>query len=411
MFFLFCDRSDLDCAPQTVRSGIVQPSVTTMKSAFLACAMLSALLLARPAGAFQLVEDIPYRLAENNWEQKFNNLDVYAPDDAANCPVVVYVHGGGWVSGDKSFVYAHPQFFSDNGVVYVSVNHRVSSLTAAQPHVYPVHPSDVAEALAWVATHIGDHGGDPDKVFLTGHSSGAHLAALISVDGSYLASAGVKAGLIKGTILFDGGDFDFVARYPTLSDIGLANFNLVFGTNVPPGDWNSVSAEDKAIWLEASPIEYVLGGGTFGDFLFLKAGTRDGTQPDDMASAIADNTASAATVWVAVGKTHGSVSSDLGEPGDPINGVVLDFIANTLTRQAEEGGSGPTGSTGGGAGTMEDGNSGGSAGFNARGQSPVASGCSVGGSRHGSSMALLALQCLALTSLLRRRRRKVALRN
>src|SRR3954451_10170838 len=91
-------------------------------------------------------------------------LDVYSPKGAKGLPVVAYVHGGEWTKGDKAEVSYKPKFFTEHGLVFVSVNYRLSP---ADRH--PAHVSDVAAAVRWLTGHVRDHGGDPKKVVLMGH--------------------------------------------------------------------------------------------------------------------------------------------------------------------------------------------------------------------------------------------------
>src|SRR5687768_15739718 len=104
-------------------------------------------------------------------------LDVHAPAGAKNLPVVFWIHGGGWQTGDKGMVAHKPKAFMDAGFVFVSINHRL--LPAADMGAIT---RDVVSALGWVHKNIAVHGGDPAKVLVMGHSSGGQLAALMCVD-------------------------------------------------------------------------------------------------------------------------------------------------------------------------------------------------------------------------------------
>lgn len=113
-------------------------------------------------------------------------LDIWASAAAGpDAPVLVQVHGGGWTSGDKR-VSASPLLahLVDRGWVCVTINYRL-----APAHRLPDQIADVRAALAWVAAHIREYGGDPDFVALTGGSAGGHLAALAAVTGARVAAA------------------------------------------------------------------------------------------------------------------------------------------------------------------------------------------------------------------------------
>ena len=101
---------------------------------------------------------------------------------------MVYVHGGGWKRGDKSRVGEKVEFFTGRGWVFVSVNYRLLPEGA-----HPANVNDVARALAWVHDHATDYGGDPDRLFLMGHSAGAHLAALVATSEGASPRGGEKS--------------------------------------------------------------------------------------------------------------------------------------------------------------------------------------------------------------------------
>lgn len=118
-------------------------------------------------------------------------LDVFAPAKAvSNRPVVLFVHGGTWVSGDKNFFGAYRnigRFLAREGVVAVLINYRLSPMVK-----HPEHVTDVARAFAWIQRNISKHGGDPDRIVLAGHSAGGHLVSLLASDETYLKKADLK---------------------------------------------------------------------------------------------------------------------------------------------------------------------------------------------------------------------------
>src|SRR5687768_3221973 len=110
-----------------------------------------ALAFGIEASAQQVTRDIPYATAHER-----QVLDVYAPDSAKNLPVVFWIHGGGWQTGDKAMVALKPKAFTDAGFVFVSINHRL--LPTVEMGAIT---RDVAAALGWVYKSIATHGGDP----------------------------------------------------------------------------------------------------------------------------------------------------------------------------------------------------------------------------------------------------------
>ena len=138
-------------------------------------------------------------------DDQFTSLDVYtAMGPQTNAPVMVFVHGGGYRVGDKASskdLDPKPEYFvSKLGYIFVSVNYRL--LPEGQ---YPTNVQDVANALAWVSDNIAEFGGNPEQIFLMGHSAGAGLVAHVATDETFLKKAGKDLGLLKGVIANEGG--------------------------------------------------------------------------------------------------------------------------------------------------------------------------------------------------------------
>lgn len=160
------------------------------------------------AAAAEMVvhRDIPY--ADPPAERQV--LDIYAPPDAQNLPVVFWIHGGGWQTGDKSSVQVKPQAFVDRGFVFVSTNYRLLPKVEMETII-----GDVAKSLGWVHGNIGKHGGDAGRIFVMGHSAGAQLAALLCTDNRYLKAEGVPLSGLKGCVPVDGDTYDIPAIITT----------------------------------------------------------------------------------------------------------------------------------------------------------------------------------------------------
>jgi arylformamidase len=116
--------------------------------------------------------DVPYGEGPNE------TLDIF-PAAQANAPVVVFIHGGYWRSLDKSDHSFVVPALRAQGACVVVVNYALCPGTAAQPVTVPDIAWQMARALAWVARHIGAHGGDARRISLIGHSAGGHLAAML----------------------------------------------------------------------------------------------------------------------------------------------------------------------------------------------------------------------------------------
>lgn len=154
----------------------------------------------------QVMRDIPY--AEDGATESKHRLDLFVPG-GTNWPVMIFVHGGGWDSGDKGLrfggadVYGNiGRYFASQGVGVAIVNYRL------QPQVgWKQQVSDVANAVNWMRNHAVDYGGNPQKLFLAGHSAGAHLVSFVALE--LRASMKDNPG-IAGVIAVSGAALDLV---------------------------------------------------------------------------------------------------------------------------------------------------------------------------------------------------------
>ncbi len=134
-----------------------------------------------------------------------NGLDVYRPADRADpAPVVVFFYGGGWQSGGRGPYRFVGRVLTERGFVVVVPDYRVYPEAR-----FPAFIEDGALAVRWVRDTIADHGGDPERIVLMGHSAGAHIAAMLTLDRRYLSAAGVDPGIVRGTIGL-AGPYDFL---------------------------------------------------------------------------------------------------------------------------------------------------------------------------------------------------------
>ena len=165
-------------------------------------------------------------------------LDVYTPKGAFDAPVIVFVHGGYWHGGDKSEYRFLAESFVQHGYVVVAINYRLAPGT-----VFPGFVQDAARAVRWVSGHIGRFGGNPERIALVGHSSGAHTVSLLSTDASYLEGVGLSRDRIRASVGISG-PYDFITVFDTDEKVRLAMgepgawprtqpVNLVDGLNPP----------------------------------------------------------------------------------------------------------------------------------------------------------------------------------
>jgi acetyl esterase/lipase len=128
-----------------------------------------------------------------------HKLDLYLPKDKKNFPVLVFLHGGSWRSGDRSNYPALGNRFAKLGIGVAIPSYR---LMPKNPH--PAQIEDTAAAFAWVYKNIAQHGGDASRIYIAGHSAGGHLVALLALDDTYLKKYDVPVSAIRGVASISG---------------------------------------------------------------------------------------------------------------------------------------------------------------------------------------------------------------
>jgi arylformamidase len=142
-------------------------------------------------------------------DRRKHRLDFYVPT-GRDWPVLVFVHGGGWKSGDKAlkFGVADPygnigRFYAARGIGVAVINYRLQPAVTWRDQV-----TDVARALAWVHKRADDYGADRRAIFLFGHSSGAQLATRAALDSQLLRELRLSPDAVCGVIAVSGAPFD-----------------------------------------------------------------------------------------------------------------------------------------------------------------------------------------------------------
>jgi acetyl esterase/lipase len=142
-------------------------------------------------------------------------IDVYAPEGAEAAPVVLFLYGGSWDSGERGLYRFLGVSLAAAGLVCMVPDYRV------WPEVrFPAFVQDAARALAWARRNAAAHGGAAERTVLMGHSAGAHIATLLALDAAYLAAEGLHpAGAVRAVVGL-AGPYDFLPlRDPTLRAI------------------------------------------------------------------------------------------------------------------------------------------------------------------------------------------------
>lgn len=189
--------------------------------------------------------DQPYRDLPGV-EENLLSLDLYPLEQPA--PLLVWVHGGAWRSGDKAKDMADKRRLARrSGYALASLNYRLSDPDDfGQPtHLFhPVHVQDVAAALSWLHHNAARLGVDGERMVLMGPSAGAHLVALVVTNTEFLEAEGVDPGIVRGVASYDVDAYDLPAR------MSLPDAEALFGA----------FGDDPTTWENASPIYHLRPG-------------------------------------------------------------------------------------------------------------------------------------------------------
>ncbi len=136
-------------------------------------------------------------------------LDLYMPKDrgSARMPILIFLHGGGWRIGDKHQQGGKGALYAQNGIIFVNANYGLAPTV-----VHPQQVLDVAKCIKYCVDHAPEWGGDPERIFLMGHSAGAHLVDLVATNQRFLKEVGVEPTRIKGVISLDTASLDLLKR-------------------------------------------------------------------------------------------------------------------------------------------------------------------------------------------------------
>ena len=281
-----------------------------------ACVWLGSAML--PAADMKVTRDVKY--AEPAHERQV--LDIYAPVDAQKLPVVFWIHGGGWQAGDKTSVQLKPQTFVDRGFVFVSTNYRLLPNVDMDTII-----RDIAKSLHWVHDHIANYGGDPNRVLVMGHSAGAQLAALISIDDRYLKAEGISSlAFIRGCVPVDGDTYDVPAIIETAE-----TRRRVHGQPQAKFGHREKFGNSPEKHRDFSAVTHVTKGKHIPPFLILHVADH----PDCSAQAqrLGDVLKAAeisVRVFGAKETNHGRINAELGMPDDPSTKALFEFVAQAL---------------------------------------------------------------------------------
>jgi len=231
-------------------------------------------------------------------------VDIYEPEGVVEpLPLILFVHGGGWRTGDNKYVQGKPAFYNEKDYFFASTGYRL----------LPDHPvedqaADIGAALQALVGQASSIGFDPSRVVIMGHSSGAHLAALVASDPKY---AGEAFGSIRGAVLLDSAGYDVVQHLED-ADFGTKRvYEEAFGYG-----------EERQRAL--SPITHV-GAPDAPNWLALYVGEREATktQAQSFVNALVEAGAFASAVPIE-STDHSRLSREIGTEAGAVQTEAID---------------------------------------------------------------------------------------
>lgn len=201
--------------------------------------LLLALVCISMACSFRPIQkhkDIVYLMESDSLPSK--SLNVFAPKKVVNAPVMMFIHGGNWNSGNKEIYNFLGTRLAKKGVVAVIIDYPLSPSYQVQSMALAS-----AQAVNWIYGSIEDYGGSQDRIFVSGHSAGGHLASLIAVNNKYFDQLGAS-NPIQGAVLIDAAGLDMKWF--------LEQMNYEAGTS-----YNIPFTDSPEVWEETSPIYHL----------------------------------------------------------------------------------------------------------------------------------------------------------
>jgi acetyl esterase/lipase len=286
-----------------------------MRLHLITTSVIPLLFLCDLAGAQKLNSGIPY--VENGHARQV--LDIYTPEKAVTggCPVMFWIHGGGWQVGDKGDVALKPKVLCERGFVFVSTNYRLL------PDVeMDVLIRDVAKSLGWVHKNIAKYGGDPTRLFVGGHSAGAQLAALVCIDDRYLKEEGVPFDVLKGCTPVDGDTYDIPKIIMTAE-----HRQALYGGKMFTFGHRQKFGNDPEKHVDFSAVTHVAKGKGIPPFVILYfSGNPDTTAQARRLEAVMKQADIPVSAYGKEDSNHSRLNNDLGNPDDPATLELFKFL-------------------------------------------------------------------------------------
>jgi acetyl esterase/lipase len=234
---------------------------------FAILASLASMLRAAEVSSVDVRNNLTYYSGEGADKYR-HRLDLYLPKGKRDVPLMMFVHGGGFTVGIKDQYAFVGQVFAANGIATAVISYRLSPKTS-----YPGHVQDVARAFAWLRAHAAEYGGRADRIFVSGHSAGATLVAMLGSDPAYLKEVGESLDHVAGVIPISGsftqsarsGMFDnpyavdpeIVRNASAINHVAGAHppFLILYGDRDAPRTGQDAETMTRAIKAAGNPVE------------------------------------------------------------------------------------------------------------------------------------------------------------
>lgn len=278
-----------------------------------------------------------------------HRVDLFLPKGKSDFPVVVLVHGGAWMLGDNRCCGLYStvgEYLASQGIGAVLPNYRLSPAVK-----HPEHIKDLARAFAWTKHNIKDYGGDPNQVFLVGHSAGGHLVALLATDEQYLKAHGCHASDIRGVVGISGvyripdgkAEIELGGSSPRslrvdemapLRDASAAESKATTQNGLPVSlnIFGPVFGDDPRVRLSASPVHHVRPG--LPPFLLISAAKDLPLLPDmakEMRQLLVMHGCEARHITIEQ-RNHNSIIFKAIASDDPVGRAVVQFVNQKVSR-------------------------------------------------------------------------------
>lgn len=195
-----------------------------MKKTLLFCLFISIVFAGR-AQEYMMKRNINYYsdsiCNEDEYIKEKCVLDIYYPEEGQSLGTIIWFHGGGLIAGKPEV----PTLLKGHNYTIIGVDYRLSPKVKA-----PTYIEDAAAATAWVFNHITEFGGNPNTIFISGHSAGAYLALMITLDKSYLDKYQIDANRIAGIIPFSG---QTITHFTIRKENGVKNLQPIIDKYAP----------------------------------------------------------------------------------------------------------------------------------------------------------------------------------